>query len=173
MNHWFFWHYISSFPFSLAWRWTKNIPTHLSGDDAEATVPRPSQQSMERPSVRIQLAPAVHEDEYWRPSWPISSPFRPHFGEKYIFCGSCFWEKLQFKKDSLEGLDDMCVRYIHWDYVTDCWTIALKLAAGSALCRYLPTVVRCQSVLSQLFHDLWIGPGRRRSESSFSHLRRL
>lgn len=73
------------------------------------------------------------------------------------FCGSCFWEKLQFKKDSLEGLDDMCVRYIHWDYVTDCWMIALKLAAGSALCRYLPTV-RCQSVVSQLFHDLWIGP---------------
>jgi len=34
------------------------------GDDVEATVPRPSQQSMERPSVRIQLAPAVHEDEY-------------------------------------------------------------------------------------------------------------
>lgn len=38
--------------------------------------------------------------------------------------------------------------------------IALKLAAGSALCRYLPTV-RCQSVVSQLFHDLWSGPGRR------------
>jgi len=34
------------------------------GGDVEAAVPRPSQMSMERPSVRIQLAPAVVEDEY-------------------------------------------------------------------------------------------------------------
>ena len=65
-------------PFPLPDGQNITLTTHLSGD-AEATVPRPSQQSVERPSVRIQLAPQIQEDEYWGAKISNRGPFRRLF----------------------------------------------------------------------------------------------
>ncbi len=121
-------------PFPLPDGQNITLTSHLSGD-AEAMVPRPSQQSVERPSVRIQLAPQMQEDEYWG----AKSQIVAHFVVFLPLFASLWWGK--YRKDTVlrensvqKGLFGRIrqlrhyrsiwlwyVReiYIHRDYVTD------------------------------------------------------